>query len=128
MREEIKSVIKYYFCGVVAVGIIFSVFYVVDLYLLKFISYSFPLGYILLLLCILFFTPVVVGIVRILLKRYMFDNNELSFNFWYYGLMLVAVYWTFKTLLTYTPVPSFAYVVVSFLVLPFIFGILVRYL
>lgn len=119
--------VKMYFSGLIVVLFLSLCFMLIESHIDCFISYSYPLGYILLILCIVMFIPLTCGIVRVLCKRYLSengDNDNISLNFWYYGFFLMLVYLSFKTLFMY--VSLIVSLVLSFTVLSLLLGYLIK--
>ena len=124
--EHIRSLILLYLSGLLIVVFLYLAFYLLDMHAGSMITYQYPIGYALLILSIGLFIPLMCGFIRTICKHYLQEeNDEISLNFWYYGLFFTLLYLTIRTVLSYFPSIN---LIVTFTVLPFVFAVLNKYL
>jgi len=123
--ELAKNIISLYFSGLLIVGFLYLAFYLLSKHLDSLITYQFPIGYVLLILSVVLFIPLMCGFIRAFCKRYLQEEDEISLNFWYYGLFFTLLYLTIRTVLSYFPSTN---LIVTFIILPFAFAMINRYL
>jgi len=123
---EAKDLLLLYVPGLLITSFLFTSFFLLENYISFFITFIYPIGYAMLLLCLLFFLPIVCGVINVLCKHYLLDSDEdkISLSFWYYGFFFMLIYLTFRTSLMY--MPSLVSMVITFTVIAFICGALVK--
>ena len=126
--ELAKSIISLYFSGLLIVSFLYLAFYLLSIHAGSLITYQYPIGYVLLILSVGLFIPLMCGFIRAICKHYLQEEgDEISLNFWYYGMFFTLLYLTFRTILSYFPFPS-VNLMITFTVLPFAFAVINQYL
>ena len=123
---ELKDIGLMYLSGLSIVSFLSIIFSLLTFYIDFFIVFMYPIGYALLILCLLMFIPIGCGMINVLCKHYLLDSDEdkISLSFWYYGFFFMLVYLSFRTLLMY--MPSLVLIITTFTVIAFICGVLVK--
>ncbi len=116
-----KEYTQTFLLGLILTVFMYISFFLLEMYLGIFIDYVYPLGYILLILCIVMFIPIIAGLIDVLYKNYVLEHESISLNLFYHGLFLMLLYRCFLTVFIY--IPFYISIVLTFTIVPFVLGI-----
>lgn len=111
MEHKLKEIL---ILGLTVTVTLYVLLFVLNIYMGFFISYTYPLGYVLLVVSYLILVPIIVGAIDVTVKHYVLGYSEkMSLSFWYYGIFYLLIHKTFDTLFMYFPI--YVYIPATFI-------------